>query len=54
MGFPRNVLIATAASLLTDISSEMIVYVLPIFLSSVLQTPMALIGLIEGVAETAH
>ena len=52
MQFPRNVLIATAASLLTDISSEMIVYVLPIFLSGVLQTPMALIGLIEGVAET--
>jgi MFS family permease len=50
--FPRNVLVATLASLLTDVSSEMIVYLIPIFLSGVLQTPIAFIGLIEGIAET--
>lgn len=49
---PRNVLVATGASLLTDISSEMIVYLLPIFLTNVLQTSAPLIGLIEGMAET--
>ena len=50
--YPRNVLIATIASLLTDISSEMVVYLLPLFLTAVLNTPVAFIGLIEGVAET--
>ena len=49
---PRNVLVATAASMLTDISSEMIVYLLPIFLANVLKTSTPLIGLIEGIAET--
>jgi len=49
---PCNVLVATAASLLTDISSEMIVYLLPIFLMNVLKTSAPVIGLIEGVAET--
>ncbi|MGE5591037.1 MAG: MFS transporter [Bacillota bacterium] len=38
-------------SLFTDISSEMLVPVLPIFLSAVLGTPAAAIGLIEGTAE---
>lgn len=47
----RNVKIATLASMLTDISSEMVVYLVPIFLATVLKTPFALVGLIEGVAE---
>lgn len=51
-GYPRNVYVTTAASLLTDISSEMVVYLLPLFLSSVLKTSTPLIGLIEGMAET--
>ena len=50
--YPRNVYVTTLASLLTDVSSEMVVYLTPLFLSSVLKTPPALIGLIEGVAET--
>ncbi len=50
--YPRNVLVATIASFLTDISSEMVVYLLPLFLTAVLNTPVAFIGLIEGVAET--
>jgi MFS family permease len=50
--YPRNVYVTTLASLLTDISSEMVVYLLPLFLANVLNTPTAVIGLIEGAAET--
>jgi MFS family permease len=39
-------------SLFTDISSEMLVYVIPLFLANVLLAPTAVIGLIEGVAES--
>jgi MFS family permease len=39
-------------SLFTDISSEMLVYVIPLFLANVLLAPIAVIGLIEGVAES--
>lgn len=47
-----NVLVAGVISFFTDISSEMIVPVLPLFLSSVLGAPMAAIGIIEGLAES--
>lgn len=50
-GFSRNVWVAGLVSLFTDISSEMLVPVLPLFLSSVLGAPAAIIGLIEGLAE---
>lgn len=49
---PRNVWVMTAGSFLTDISSEMIVYLIPLFLANVLGVRTAVIGLIEGVAET--
>jgi len=49
---PRNVWIVTITSLLTDISSEMIVYLIPLFLANVLGVRTAVIGLIDGVAET--
>lgn len=49
---PRNVWAATATSFLTDVSSEMLLTLLPLFLANVLGTPTALIGLIEGIAET--
>jgi MFS family permease len=49
---PLNVWIVTATSFLTDISSEMIVYLVPLFLANVLNTGTAVIGLIEGLAET--
>ena len=39
-------------SLFTDISSEMLVYVIPLYLANVLLAPAAVIGLIEGVAES--
>jgi len=49
---PRNVWVVTAGSFLTDISSEMIVYLIPLFLANVLGVRTSIIGLIEGVAET--
>jgi MFS family permease len=49
---PINVLILTATSFLTDVSSEMIVYLIPLFLVNVLNAGTAVIGLIEGLAET--
>jgi len=49
---PRNVWIVTATSFLTDISSEMLVYMVPLFLANVLGTGTAIIGFIEGLAET--
>jgi len=49
---PRNIWVLTATSFLTDISSEMIVYLIPLFLANVLKTGTAVIGLIEGIAET--
>lgn len=48
----RNIWALTLTSLLTDISSEMIVNVLPLFLANVLGARIAIIGLIEGMAET--
>ena len=47
-----NIWIVTLTSFLTDISSEMLVYLIPLFLSNVLGVRMAFIGLIDGVAET--
>ncbi len=47
-----NIWVATLTSLLTDISSEMLVYLIPLFLANVLGVRTAIIGLIDGVAET--
>ena len=49
---PRNVWVVSLTSFLTDISSEMIINLLPLFLASVLGVKTNVIGLIEGVAET--
>ncbi len=49
---PRNVWVVSATSFLTDISSEMILNLLPLFLANVLGVKTGLIGLIEGLAET--
>ena len=48
---PRNIWVVTLTSFLTDISSEMLINLLPLFLFSVLGVRTAFIGLIEGVAE---
>ena len=49
---PRNVWALSATSFFMDISSEMILNVLPLFLANVLGVGTAVIGLIEGVAES--
>src|SRR5512139_1536033 len=49
---PRNVWVVTATSFLTDISSEMLVNLIPFFLANVLNVRTAIIGLIDGIAET--
>ena len=51
-GVTRNVVALGLVSLFTDISSEMLVYLIPLFLANVLLAPAAVIGLIEGVAES--
>jgi MFS family permease len=48
---PRNVWVLGFTSLLTDVSSEMIHSVLPLFMVTVLGANVMTIGLIEGIAE---
>ena len=50
-GLSRNVTFLGVVSGLTDISSEMLYPIVPVFLTSVLGAPMQVVGLIEGVAE---
>jgi MFS family permease len=49
---PRNVVALGVVSLLTDVSSEMIVPVLPLFLTTVLRVPVTGVGIVEGIAES--
>jgi MFS family permease len=49
---PRNVWAVTLTSFLTDVSSEMLFPLLPLFLSNVLGAKTGVVGLVEGVAET--
>lgn len=49
---PRNVWVVTITSFLTDISSEMVLNLVPLFLANVLGVRTAIIGLIDGIAET--
>ena len=48
---PRNVWAVGITSFLMDISSEMVIYILPLFLANVLGVQTSIIGLIEGIAE---
>jgi MFS family permease len=50
-GVSRNVYILGLVSLATDASSEMIYPLVPLFLTRVLGAPVAVVGLIEGLAE---
>ena len=47
----RNVVFLGVVSGLTDISSEMLYPIMPLFLTGALHAPMTVVGLIEGVAE---
>src|SRR6266498_5282851 len=49
---PRNVWVMSATSLLNDVSSEMLLNLIPFFLANILGVRTAVIGLIEGIAET--
>src|SRR3989339_249671 len=51
-GLNRNITMLGVVSGLTDISSEMLYPIVPIFLTSVLGAPMSIVGFIEGVAES--
>lgn len=48
---PRNVWAVSLTSFFMDVSSEMVLNILPLFLSNVLGVGTAVIGLIEGIAE---
>ena len=48
---PRNVLVLSWVSFFQDAASELLYPVLPLFLTGVLGAPVAVVGLIEGVAE---
>jgi len=49
---PRNLWAASVTSFLMDVSSEMVLNLLPLFLANVLGARTAVIGLIEGAAES--
>ncbi len=49
---PRNIWALSLTSFFRDVASEMLVHLLPLFLANVLGIRTAVIGLIEGVAET--
>ncbi len=48
---PRNVWAVSLTSFFMDVSSEMVLNILPLFLANVLGVQTAIIGVIEGVAE---
>jgi len=48
---PRNVWAVSLTSFFMDVSSEMVINILPLFLANVLGVKTSLIGVIEGVAE---
>ena len=50
-GLPRNVWAVSLTSFFMDISSEMVINLLPLFLANVLGVRINIIGLIEGIAE---
>jgi MFS family permease len=49
---PRNVWAVGMTSFLMDVSSKMVANIVPLFLANVLHQSTAIIGLIEGIAET--
>lgn len=49
-GLTRNTFLLAFASLFSDISTEMLYPILPIFLTDVIKTPASIVGIIEGIA----
>ncbi len=52
-GLHPNVFFLGMTSLLTDVSSEMIFNLIPLYLTNVLRAPMAIVGVVGGVSEGA-
>ncbi|MGQ0796958.1 MAG: MFS transporter [Methanobacteriota archaeon] len=50
-GLTANVVVLAAVSLLTDVSSEMILPILPFFLTVILGADVVVLGLVEGLGE---
>ncbi|HEY5509078.1 MAG TPA: MFS transporter [Paludibacter sp.] len=48
----KNVIVLGLVSFFNDFASEMVYPIVPIFLTSILGVPVALVGLIEGIAES--
>ncbi len=51
-GIKKNVFVLGLVSFFTDISSEMLYPIIPVFLTDVLGAPKAVVGIIEGIAES--
>jgi len=52
-GLNKNIVVLSIVSFFADVSSEMLYPIIPIFLTTVLGAPMSVLGLIEGIAESA-
>lgn len=48
---PRNVYVLSGVSFLQDAASELLYPILPLFLTATLGAPVAIVGMIEGIAE---
>ncbi|MGD1992087.1 MAG: MFS transporter [Anaerolineae bacterium] len=51
LSLPRNIWAVSLTSFFMDISSEMVINILPLFLANVLGVRTSIVGLIEGIAE---
>ena len=51
-GFTRNILLLGLISLFTDLGSQMVFPLLPLFLTTVIGASASVVGLIEGAATT--
>lgn len=52
LGYNRNVFLLGLVSLFTDLSNEIILRTIPLFLANVLGVRISIVGLVEGVAES--
>lgn len=52
-GITRNVVALGLVSFFTDISSELLVYLIPLYLANVLAATPTIIGVVEGITESA-
>src|SRR5215475_4924091 len=53
-GLTRNTFLLASASLLTDISTEMLYPVLPVFMTQTLKASGSIVGLVDGFAQAAQ